>query len=119
MVLNLFGKKKNPRLDAEKALQAALNEAQKGNAGAMESFLSDARTSADKAKLDITERANAIEEVGYGGALENSLKSATEYAQFGQKDLMERFIRLAVGYASRLGINVDGRLMDIRKQLKS
>ncbi len=118
MVLNFFGKKTNPRVDAENALQSAFNEAQKGNAGAMESFLSVAQTHADKAKLDITQRVSAIEDVGYRGALESALKSAAEYAELGQKDLMERFIRLAVGYASRLEMNVDNRLTSIRKQLK-
>lgn len=122
MALNLFGlfgKKKDPKLDLENALQSALNEAQKGNAGAMESFLSVARTGAEKAKLDIAQRVSAIEDVGYHGALENALRSAAEYAEDGQKGLMERFIRLAVGYAARLGMNVDARIIEIRKHLKS
>lgn len=118
MIWDLFRKGPSRQQKLEQGLQSALNEAQKGNAGAMESFLDLAREDAKKLKVDIEPRAQAIATTGYGGAMENALRDALDYGRSGHSALMERFLGLAMGYALRAGANIDDRVRGIRSRAK-
>lgn len=101
----------------EQALEAAQNEAEKGNPDTMRRFLTEAAQKALSLRLNINARIKDIEQTGYAKALELDLQQAIGFAEQGNMKMAILYLDLAASHASHLSDTAQNRVKEARSQI--
>ena len=102
----------------EQALEFANNEALKGYIDSMRRFLDEAIEKAERLRMDISTRTNAIEQTGYEKATELVLEQASDFARQGNTKIADLYLQLADRYASHSNDNIRAKVRDARSSLE-
>ena len=102
----------------ERELEKALQYAREGKVSSVHAVLYLAKRYAGLARVDITKRVGEIYLVGYPRGVERELEKALQCAQEGNFVAMKDGLEHASRYASHAGLNIDGRIAEVKSALK-